>query len=157
MKTATTTTLKDITSSWLDAQSKERGEPRWLTDLRLSALRQYEALPFPGKNDERWKRLDLSVLNWDNLEFKSEIHELGGGWVSLRETIKSRPDLIEDAWRKAIEGAEKNKFLSFILAVAPQAACLIVPKGSKKTAQLSLSNIFQLNFLFIKKNTSTNI
>lgn len=63
--------LKSITPDVLKAFSQERNEPAWVLELRLKALSNHDALPWPGPRDEKWKRLGLDQIAWDKIQFSS--------------------------------------------------------------------------------------
>ncbi|MGD0090203.1 MAG: Fe-S cluster assembly protein SufD [Planctomycetota bacterium] len=60
---STDNTASPLTSEALTARATEAGEPGFITDRRLKALAQYQALPMPGRRDEVWRRVDLSGLD----------------------------------------------------------------------------------------------
>src|SRR5687768_9988393 len=43
--------------------SQRQGEPAWLLERRLAALRAYDAMSMPDPMDEEWRRTDLSGFN----------------------------------------------------------------------------------------------
>ena len=43
--------------------SQRHGEPPWLLERRLAALRAYDAMSMPDPMDEEWRRTDLSGFN----------------------------------------------------------------------------------------------
>jgi Fe-S cluster assembly protein SufD len=47
--------------------SRLKGEPDWVRQQRLAAWAVYEALPFPQRTDEEWRRTDLRALKLDRL------------------------------------------------------------------------------------------
>jgi Fe-S cluster assembly protein SufD len=47
--------------------SRLKGEPAWVREQRLAAWAVYEALPFPQRTDEEWRRTDLRGLKLDRL------------------------------------------------------------------------------------------
>lgn len=149
--------LKDISAAWLLQASKDHKEPKWLSDLRQKALTQYLELPFPSKNDAKWKRTELPTLNWDSIEFSGNGGAPQSEWMNLDQAIESRPDLLEDAWRKAIENAKDEKFLSLVLAISQSVSFLIVPKGKKMTVTLKNPNQFHINFLFVEEDAEATI
>jgi Fe-S cluster assembly protein SufD len=149
--------LKDISLAWLAAASKDNKEPMWLTELRQLAFANYTALPFPGPKDDKWKRADLPALKFDAIEWSGSQSPAQKDWLTLSDAIRQRSDLLEDAWRKAVEGARRDKFLSLILAVSQNAAFLIVPKGQKISVTLNTQNQFQINFLFIEEDAEVTV
>ena len=51
----------------VEARSKERGEPGWLTQQRRTASERAAELPVPTRTTEGWRRTDLSGLDLDAL------------------------------------------------------------------------------------------
>ncbi len=149
--------FKDISSSWLIGVSKENKEPVWLTALREKALHQYETLPFPGPSSEKWKRTGLAALKFDSIEWNTDGVKNPEGWMPLADALRQKSDLLEDAWRKAVDDAKNDKFLSLILAVSQSASLLVVPKGQKMTVNLSANGQFHLNFLFVEEDAEVTI
>jgi Fe-S cluster assembly protein SufD len=47
--------------------SESKGEPGWVRDARLAAWATYEALPFPQRTDEEWRRTDIRGLKLDRI------------------------------------------------------------------------------------------
>lgn len=149
MTTLTTSiTWKDISTSWLTSASKARKEPSWLLTLRLEAFKQYEALPWPAKNDERWKRSDLNSMKWDEQELSFNEAPPQKGWLTLAAGLKENPTLVQNAWEAAVKTAQNNKFLSFIVATASEGSCLFVPKGKTVNVPLKPQGPLYLNFIF---------
>lgn len=162
--------LKTITPELLSAASKDRGEPEWVLNLRLTALNNYLQLPWPNEKDEHWKRTDLAKLDWDRLlfsfsttptnfsiELPEPLKDFPVEWLSLDAAVKTHGERIQNVWAENIRNAAQNKFLSLVLAVANTGSCLIVPKGQvvKAPFQSRLSagdkNIatFVMNFVFV--------
>jgi len=155
------TLLTSITSNWITSTSKERKEPGWLLALRLEAFKNYDALSWPDKRNDQWKRTGLEKLKWNSLHLSSTppLKLEGEGWTSLEEAITSFPDLVKKAWTDAVARAKTNKFLSLTLALGNGGACLHIPKGKKYKTPFktcfpetgSLSEIyFSLSFIFVE-------
>ena len=47
--------------------SSSKNEPQWMLERRLEAWRHFVALPMPTRQDEEWRRTDVSSLNLDSL------------------------------------------------------------------------------------------
>ncbi|MDQ2741391.1 MAG: hypothetical protein M3Z66_03720, partial [Chloroflexota bacterium] len=47
--------------------SASKQEPGWMLERRLHAWRLFEALPMPTRQDENWRRTDVSRLKLDGL------------------------------------------------------------------------------------------
>lgn len=54
--------ITGLSRAAVEAISREKREPAWLRDFRLSAWDIYEALPMPSRRDEEWRRTDLTGL-----------------------------------------------------------------------------------------------
>jgi len=54
-----------INEATLDALSQQLGEPDWLRQRRLDALRAYEAMAMPNPLDEEWRRTDLGRVDFE--------------------------------------------------------------------------------------------
>ncbi|MBX6351061.1 MAG: Fe-S cluster assembly protein SufD [Clostridia bacterium] len=55
-------TIGELDAEALRAWSAARGEPEWLTDLRLAAWNAFVELPVPNRQMEDWNRLNLQSL-----------------------------------------------------------------------------------------------
>src|SRR5215203_2278339 len=51
---------KGVSAETVKALSAFKGEPRWLTEKRLSAWRTFEETPMPSLRDEAWRYTDIS-------------------------------------------------------------------------------------------------
>jgi Fe-S cluster assembly protein SufD len=51
-----------------EARAAEHGEPSWALDQRRLAAKIAEALPFPERSDELWRRTDFGSLALDSLD-----------------------------------------------------------------------------------------
>lgn len=47
--------------------SASKNEPQWMLDSRLRAWQIFESLPMPARQDEEWRRTDISKLRLDDL------------------------------------------------------------------------------------------
>ena len=47
--------------------SASKNEPQWMLERRLEAWKHFVALPMPTRQDEEWRRTDVSSLNLDSL------------------------------------------------------------------------------------------
>ena len=82
--------IDSLTADIVANLSKTRGEPQWVTELRVRAWNQFQSLPWPHKKDERWKRTQLNLMHWDQLLLKSApparplpLNELSASLTSL--------------------------------------------------------------------------
>ena len=51
-----------LTRQSVEDLSASKGEPDWMLQRRLAAWEQFEALPLPTRQDEEWRRTDISKL-----------------------------------------------------------------------------------------------
>lgn len=58
-----TKTVSGLSKQAIEALSRANGEPDWMLGRRLEAWHVYEETPFPGPNDELWRRTSLKDLN----------------------------------------------------------------------------------------------
>ena len=49
------------------ALSKARKDAGWYARRRLAAWKTYHAIPFPGLNDEAWRRTDIRPFKWNEI------------------------------------------------------------------------------------------
>jgi Fe-S cluster assembly protein SufD len=56
-----------MTREAVEQLSASKGEPEWMLGRRLDAWRQFDALPMPTRQDEEWRRTDISKLKLDKL------------------------------------------------------------------------------------------
>ncbi len=54
-----------ITEATIRSLSQSKGEPSWLLEKRLEALRAFEAMAMPNPLEEEWRRTDLSRIDFD--------------------------------------------------------------------------------------------
>jgi len=58
---------KGLSQRVVEELSASRGEPTWLRQRRLEAWQAYEAAPMPSRQDESWRRTDISALPLEEL------------------------------------------------------------------------------------------
>ena len=54
---------RGVSAEGVEALSKFKSEPGWLTEKRLAAWRNYEKLPMPTMRDEAWRYTDISDVS----------------------------------------------------------------------------------------------
>ena len=85
--------------------SHRKGEPQWMTDLRLRALRLFERKPMPS-----WGS-DLSGIDFQNIKyFVKSTEKQASSWEELPEDIKNTYD------RLGIPEAEKQRLVAGVAA-----------------------------------------
>jgi Fe-S cluster assembly protein SufB len=82
-----------------------KGEPEWMLDIRLKALRLYDKKPLP-----RWGA-DLSTIDFDNIKyFVRSTEKQATSWEELPDDIKNTYD------RLGIPEAEKQRLVAGVAA-----------------------------------------
>ncbi len=87
-----------ITREAVERLSTDKGEPGWMRENRLRAWELFESLPMPGRQDEGWRRTDISKLKLENLvpfsgvSTDSVVSPLKldgsyGGWVTQQNSV----------------------------------------------------------------------
>jgi Fe-S cluster assembly protein SufD len=56
-----------MTREAVEQLSASKKEPQWMLDHRLKAWETFESLPMPTRQDEAWRRTDISKLKLENL------------------------------------------------------------------------------------------
>jgi Fe-S cluster assembly protein SufD len=67
MVTAVDTKLTGFTREAVEALSTAKNEPDWVREWRLAAWETFDALPWPKRTDEEWRRTDFRALKLDRL------------------------------------------------------------------------------------------
>ncbi|MBV9080461.1 MAG: Fe-S cluster assembly protein SufD [Elusimicrobia bacterium] len=89
MNAALPSTIKDLSKASVTALSADRKEPAWALELRLAALENFLALPWPDSKDERWKRTPLDQLSLDQLSPAAGFTRALPGIESLQGQLKA--------------------------------------------------------------------
>ncbi len=114
-----------------------------MEDARKTAWERYEALPWPARTDEEWRRTDPKVLPPLPADPRTAQGSLRAGWetppaenirsgVILTDLVtaeKQFPDLIEEHLFKTGEPEGLKKFVALHQAVARQGLFCWVPDG----------------------------
>jgi len=114
-----------------------------LRDLRQAAWARYEALPWPGRRDEEWRRTDPKLLPTFPADVKPQEGSFQAGWeapspelirsgvilTDLATATKQFPDLIEEHLFQTGEPGGLSKFVALHQAVAHQGLFCYVPDG----------------------------
>jgi Fe-S cluster assembly protein SufD len=61
------TTLTGFTREAVEALSTAKNESDWVREARLAAWETFDALPWPKRTDEEWRRTDFKALKLDRL------------------------------------------------------------------------------------------
>ena len=62
---AETATRAGFTREAVEEISGLKSEPEWMRQRRLEAFDMYEKMPLPARNEEEWRRTDVSKLKLD--------------------------------------------------------------------------------------------
>lgn len=60
-------TLVSMTREGVEQLSASKNEPDWMLESRLRAWRIFEMLPMPSRQDEEWRRTNISFLRFEDL------------------------------------------------------------------------------------------
>lgn len=96
---------KGLNAEIVEAISKEKNEPQWMTDFRLKSLEIYNSMPMPA-----WGP-DLSDLNMDEIiTYIRPNTDMKHSWDDVPEEIKMTFELlgIPQAERKPWQGLEPS-------------------------------------------------
>lgn len=67
MVTTVETKLTGFTREAVEALTTAKSEPEWVREWRLAAWETFDALPWPKRTDEEWRRTDFKALKLDRL------------------------------------------------------------------------------------------
>lgn len=134
-----------------EAIARETGEPEWARERRLESWRVYEDTPMPSRNDEDWRRTDVSGLKLDAFRphpsgegaAPLQATDLGGTprmvcaeaqakgiiFTSLDEALREHPQLVEPYLLKQGVLPTYNKFAALNGAFWQRGTFLYVPRG----------------------------
>lgn len=133
-----------------EAIARETGEPAWARERRIESWRVYEDTPMPTRNDEDWRRTDISGLKLDTFrptkgEGISPLRstDLGGTpsmvcaeaqakgiiFTSLEQALREHPQLVEPYLLKQGVLPTYNKFAALNGAFWQGGTFLYVPRG----------------------------
>jgi Fe-S cluster assembly protein SufD len=62
-----TEVMPSMTRGGVEQLSRSKNEPEWMLESRLRAWQIFESLPMPSRQDELWRRTDISKLKLDSL------------------------------------------------------------------------------------------
>ena len=116
-----------------------------LKELRRAAWQRYEALPWPVRTDEEWRRTDPKLLPPAPADPEAPQGTLRSGWeppapeaihagvilTDLEMAVKQFPELLERYLFQTGEPGQLRKFVALHQAVARQGLFCYVPDGVK--------------------------
>ena len=77
------------------ALSKTKKDPAWLAKRRLEAWKKFASLPMPTLNDEAWRRTDLRLFKWNDVQLSAL-------------DLKFKPKRVPAAYLKPLVGKEQG-------------------------------------------------
>ena len=155
--------------------SKNNQEPKWLLDLRLSALEAFEKDPKPGEKEEEWRKIDLSKIFFSDLEidaspsapFPSQKSFYLG---NLSQAAKEIPEIARPYFEKSqIRNSRKYDaivnavFNGGVFAQVPEnihvevPASLLMKTPAQKPSTSARASYFPKRILILGKNSSLTL
>ncbi len=112
-------------------------------DLRRSARERFEALPWPVRTDEEWRRTDPEAIPFSQVDLRPEEPGFRVGWeplppeatragvilTDLRTALERHPELVEENLSHAGKSAALAKFTALHEAQWSQGLFCHVPDG----------------------------
>jgi len=105
----------EINEATITALSQRLGEPGWLLQRRLDALRAYEAMSMPNPLDEEWRRTDLSRIGLEealaatgeaSVELRAEGLPNGVVFGDLSQAAKTHESLVKQHLHDLVKPSE---------------------------------------------------
>ena len=176
MKTAAPdVSLKNLTLDAVRSLSQSRNEPGWAIELRELAWKNFEALPWPGPRDEKWKRFELDSVAWDkfspavnrdaNTLSDADLDKIAGGATALQNGhAASSARFVIDADNGAAVrlgslGASGAEWIPFSEAIAKRPEQIraawkaaIEKSATNKVSSLTLALVNNGHCLIVKDN-----
>jgi Fe-S cluster assembly protein SufD len=113
--TVTVENKQPATADGFQAFLQSRTEPAWLTEMRQSAWKRFESLPWPSNRDEEWMRTDIRMFKLDKFGLPianseatapapvlSQGVDLGGSASSVNGVAEGSADLDEELAAKGV-------------------------------------------------------
>jgi Fe-S cluster assembly protein SufD len=134
-----------ITEATIRALSERHGEPAWLLEKRLEALRAYEAMSMPNPLEEEWRRTDLSRIDFDAAlaatgegaaELRAESLPAGIVFSDLQMAAREHEALVRQHLHSLVHPTEW-KLAALQAAAWADGAFVYVPRGVEATLPLS--------------------
>src|SRR3954464_6688793 len=110
-----------LTLEGIGIRASKHGEPAFLTERRLKALKHYIETPMPGRRDEIWRRVEFGNLDLDSATVRSHIDGLATlsplsnaakaknvYWNAPEVAMKEVPNLLEQYWNTDVFPAGIN-------------------------------------------------
>ncbi len=128
----------------VEAISKNNQEPKWLLDMRLAALNEFEKDSAPGAKEEEWRKLDLSQILFTDLNLGTGASQAkydvpkGVYAASLSQAAKEIPEIARPYFEKN-QRHNKKKYDALANALWNGGAFLHVPKNTQLETPLSIN------------------
>ncbi len=119
----------------VESISKNNQEPKWLLDLRLAALNDFEKDMAPGAKEEEWRKLDLSQIFFSDLDIGIQASQAkydvpkGIYAASLSQAAREIPEISRNYFEKN-QRHNKKKYDALANALWNGGAFLHVPKNT---------------------------
>src|SRR3954469_9595592 len=101
-----------LTLEGIGIRASKMGEPAFLTQRRLKALKHYEETPMPGRRDEIWRRVEFGNLDLNAATVRggsdTPLFELSANsadgvyWNTPEAAMGERPELLEEFWNTQV-------------------------------------------------------
>ncbi len=134
-----------ITEATIGDLSQSSGEPPWLLEKRLEALRAFGAMSMPNPLEEEWRRTDLSRIDFDaalagtgegSSELRSESLPAGVVFSDLATAAREHESLVKEHLHSLVRPTEW-KLAALQGAAWSNGAFIYVPRGVEATLPLS--------------------
>lgn len=175
-----------LTLEGIGHHASKAGEPAFLTERRIKAMKHYIETPMPGRRDEIWRRVEFGDLDInaatvrgtlsEPLEVLSEIsneaHAKKVFWDAPEVAMKEIPSLLEKYWNTEVFPAGAvgttpagRKFHSLNQALWEGGFVLHVPKGvevelpfqAQFTTRDGKDGIFPHNLIVVEEGASATV
>ncbi|HYG73720.1 MAG TPA: hypothetical protein VEK08_01705, partial [Planctomycetota bacterium] len=108
-----------LTLEGIGHHASKTGEPAFLTERRIKAMKHYVETPMPGRRDEIWRRVEFGDLDLNAATVRGVLSEpmavlsmlsnearaKNVFWDAPEDAIKERPELMEKYWNTEVYAA----------------------------------------------------
>lgn len=144
-------TTQNITREIVEEISRQRSEPKWLLEKRLSAFSEFERLDLPAFSYGMGISLDTSELNLNEIDIEvlqpEKINTVSHENLivkDLHEALKTHGPLIE---KHLFTSKPSNKIHALCQAIFTQGLLIQIPKGSEISLPLQIISTLKQKFL----------
>jgi len=175
-----------LTLEGIGHHASKFGEPAFLTERRIKALKHYTETPLPGRRDEIWRRVEFGDLDLNAATVRgilseplavlsllsSEARAKNVFWDAPEVAMKTLPELLEKHWNTSVFAAGATgstpsglKFHSLNQALWEGGYVLHVPKGvdvelpfqAQFTTREGRDGIFPHNLIVVEDGASATV